>query len=280
MEIEFVDDPPPIKPLKPLKQLKFEWIHSMLISAVNKIISVEEFKDLNDLNNFGILIRFSIRLSSLYSNNNIINSLIISYSTLRKQLTFKTFVHKDIENYVIHIPLEVKVSNYSLNGFDKAHNKLIKNGIKSMYNKISNLRLCGRCLNTIEDENGDCLFCIKRQSLSIFAKYPIGKFNQYKCSICYEKFKKKDCLSVINCGHYFHTECITKCERKNIDTSSSCPMCRKSYTYINVGGKILHYKENVSLNGEENNEEDESDESNESEYNYDNYDDIGESDID
>ena len=46
------------------------------------------------------------------------------------------------------------------------------------------------------------------------------KYNN-ECIICLKNFKDNEIVSLIKCGHYYHTECIyTLFERKK-----TCPLC-------------------------------------------------------
>ena len=45
-----------------------------------------------------------------------------------------------------------------------------------------------------------------------------------ECSICLEKYKKKDQIIDLECNHVFHKECIKLWLNKN----NSCPQCREN----------------------------------------------------
>lgn len=45
-----------------------------------------------------------------------------------------------------------------------------------------------------------------------------------ECPICLEKYKKKDKVVDLNCGHIFHKSCIKLWIKKN----NSCPHCRRN----------------------------------------------------
>ena len=49
-----------------------------------------------------------------------------------------------------------------------------------------------------------------------------------ECSICYEDFNNESSVSLLNCGHYFHTKCIKKWGNRN----NTCPVCRKEIPLI------------------------------------------------
>eukprot|EP00918_Siedleckia_nematoides_P081938 GHVU01179641.1.p1 GENE.GHVU01179641.1~~GHVU01179641.1.p1 ORF type:complete len:708 (-),score=11.36 GHVU01179641.1:76-2199(-) len=56
--------------------------------------------------------------------------------------------------------------------------------------------------------------------------------NAVECSICYEKIREDSNISMLdNCGHHFHTVCITKALQQ---TGNRCPLCRKDYTQENI----------------------------------------------
>lgn len=49
-----------------------------------------------------------------------------------------------------------------------------------------------------------------------------------ECTICYEKYKENSFVSVLNCQHCFHTECIKKWGKR----SNTCPICREEIPLI------------------------------------------------
>jgi hypothetical protein len=53
-------------------------------------------------------------------------------------------------------------------------------------------------------------------------KYDIKKHSN--CSICLEKYDKKDNICNLKCKHNFHKDCLTKW----LTIDNSCPICRKS----------------------------------------------------
>ena len=67
---------------------------------------------------------------------------------------------------------------------------------------------------------------LKRENVSIKVKnriFDINKDNFKSCSVCLENFKDKETVSCLDCGHYFHSNCIKEwgCYKQ------SCPNCRK-----------------------------------------------------
>ena len=44
-----------------------------------------------------------------------------------------------------------------------------------------------------------------------------------ECSICISEFEEEDIISIPNCNHIFHTECIKEWARYKTD----CPVCRE-----------------------------------------------------
>jgi len=62
--------------------------------------------------------------------------------------------------------------------------------------------------------------------------------NKCDCGICFESFNSKCIYTSIDCGHYFHNNCIKlwciKCIENNIQ--STCPLCRNSISneYLDV----------------------------------------------
>jgi hypothetical protein len=45
------------------------------------------------------------------------------------------------------------------------------------------------------------------------------------CSICLENAKKGEKWTKLSCGHFYHTDCISKWDKKS--TNKNCPHCRK-----------------------------------------------------
>lgn len=53
------------------------------------------------------------------------------------------------------------------------------------------------------------------------------KFNENKCSICLDKFKKNNTI-ILDCYHKFHASCIFKSMAAK---HFKCPLCRKLIRY-------------------------------------------------
>lgn len=51
----------------------------------------------------------------------------------------------------------------------------------------------------------------------------INNIDCKECSICYEEFNNDSLVSILNCNHFFHTECIKKWGNRN----NTCPICRE-----------------------------------------------------
>ena len=65
----------------------------------------------------------------------------------------------------------------------------------------------------------DCEKCVYKDFIQNF----IPKRDN-ECSICYNNYNKNEIASQLNCGHYYHTQCIFRW----IETSTTCPLCRHS----------------------------------------------------
>ena len=71
-------------------------------------------------------------------------------------------------------------------------------------------KICNSCINKEHFENHKCL----EKSLDT------------DCPICNENlFNSTKSLSLLNCGHYIHTECMQNCLKSN---NYQCPLCKKS----------------------------------------------------
>ena len=82
-----------------------------------------------------------------------------------------------------------------------------------------------------------CFHLIYTNCRIIYAKYKrekkINELNEIisereiqllndRCSICLEYYSKKDKISKLSCGHYFHYKCLKYWLKGN----STCPICR------------------------------------------------------
>ena len=54
-----------------------------------------------------------------------------------------------------------------------------------------------------------------------------------ECSICTDKYEKKDEVSVLDCGHIYHSKCINEWGKYK----PSCPVCKREISiYVNQTG--------------------------------------------
>lgn len=53
--------------------------------------------------------------------------------------------------------------------------------------------------------------------------------NNSECCICLSQYSKSDTISILECGHFYHTDCIKKWYCK----STSCPICRFQLPEVN-----------------------------------------------
>lgn len=56
----------------------------------------------------------------------------------------------------------------------------------------------------------------------------INKENYKECAICYDEFNNDSNISILDCTHCFHTDCIRKWGTRN----NTCPVCRKEIPII------------------------------------------------
>ena len=66
------------------------------------------------------------------------------------------------------------------------------------------------------------------------------------CSICLENMENVDDVTLLLCGHFFHTECILK----SYETSDNCPYCRNKICEL-----VLNNLENINVIRDDENEE-------------------------
>jgi len=69
----------------------------------------------------------------------------------------------------------------------------------------------------LRNRNHDNIFTIVR-------KFSEWKDIETNCAICLEDYGNKDLVAKLNCGHYFHQECLQLWFRK----SETCPYCEQS----------------------------------------------------
>lgn len=67
-----------------------------------------------------------------------------------------------------------------------------------------------------------------------------GGFKDEYCEICSKKFKSRDKIKTLDCGHYFHARCLNKQIKKS---NRICIKCEKDFTDLLVGP----YKYNESI---------------------------------
>lgn len=87
--------------------------------------------------------------------------------------------------------------------------------------------LCGICQHNNSDRNENINDSLRNSLLTKIEdkKSSYEKDNENdNCSICLENFKKKDKIITLDCGHYYHDECITNWLKKD----ETCPLCREN----------------------------------------------------
>ena len=63
--------------------------------------------------------------------------------------------------------------------------------------------------------------CFRYHKIPDIREYILKDKTDDECIICLKNFKDNEIVSLIKCGHYYHTECIyTWFERKK-----TCPLC-------------------------------------------------------
>lgn len=91
--------------------------------------------------------------------------------------------------------------------------------------RLSTFEITPLILNNIFNEN-----IVVNNELDIKSeKYSdIGTETCQECTICYEKYKENSSVSILNCQHCFHTDCIKKWGKR----SNTCPICREEIPLI------------------------------------------------
>ena len=65
--------------------------------------------------------------------------------------------------------------------------------------------------------------CLKKSDIK---EYKISSFKEGECLICLDIFQKDEIVTIINCNHIYHTQCLyTWFEKKK-----TCPICDKILT--------------------------------------------------
>ena len=58
--------------------------------------------------------------------------------------------------------------------------------------------------------------------------------NENTCAICFNTLNNDKKLTLLNCSHIFHENCLTAFEYYDLSNSHSCPVCRHKYTRIPI----------------------------------------------
>lgn len=148
--------------------------------------------------------------------------------------------------------------NISINNFINIANELFDEIIESSNNEPN-------------QKNDNIELVLKKQDFK--------KLNNKECSICCLEFKKDENISILNCNHEFHHDCIREWGKHK----TNCPICRKNIPYEdNAPNNILITKEDVHIYNNNlynsiinncNEEEFENESSNDDSIYYDNYED-------
>ena len=90
---------------------------------------------------------------------------------------------------------------------------------------LSTFEITPLIINNIFNEN-----IVVNNELDIKSEYfsDIGTETCQECTICYEKYKENSSVSILNCQHFFHTDCIKKWGKR----SNTCPICREEIPLI------------------------------------------------
>ena len=81
-------------------------------------------------------------------------------------------------------------------------------------------------------------------SYELYRKYSQNEIHE--CAICLESFDyKQNNISIIGCGHCFHSECIIKTEKSLNRYRGKCPKCRFDYVIENHRFKFNRQFDNL-----------------------------------
>ncbi|KAK4409569.1 putative E3 ubiquitin-protein ligase HIP1 [Sesamum angolense] len=66
--------------------------------------------------------------------------------------------------------------------------------------------------------------CLRRTKLAMLDDLPLHFASEMerKCSICQEEYELDDELGKLNCGHFYHIDCI----RQWLGQKNTCPICK------------------------------------------------------
>ena len=105
--------------------------------------------------------------------------------------------------------------------FNPALNNILRNQMTfSQY--LDNRSLSTTMSSTIWDEFDDYEFNNFNNSFNSSSLFSVDVCKDKDCSICTVDYEKDDMISITNCNHVFHTDCIKEWAKyKQI-----CPICR------------------------------------------------------
>ena len=97
-----------------------------------------------------------------------------------------------------------------------------ENGSETKPNQANNLMLFDFEIRSIfEPDKISSSKKLTRNDVKMLLKMKIG-YSKSECSICFERYRKRQVINVLPCGHKFHHNCVKIWFRKSV----RCPLCR------------------------------------------------------
>ena len=153
-----------------------------------------------EVNNVNISYDFFVREGEESVESNIINDTRENSENNIQNFTLDENIHN--LNDLMYLILSRIVNNLSEENLSELE------GLINQNNNSINSHLSEEELNNIKEE-----------------KYNKDLFETKMCSICYKDYITDENLKILNCNHYFHSDCISKWL---LSYNSKCPLCNKN----------------------------------------------------
>jgi len=192
-----------------------------IINILSFIFMINIFKNLdaNNINKyyFRFIIAYSLIIITniLYNIYTIYLAFYISYKNYSKDhLYYSVLILLSTEIFFLILNISVNIVTNLQFKFCINISKYIPSFLRNDINDLN---------NRIEEAYQKNTKIINKNILIKTFKLENNESNDNSCSICLNNYKKEELVSVLNCNHKFHTECI----KKWFDNKTNCPYCRK-----------------------------------------------------
>ena len=213
------------------KMLYYYILGTLFISTINLlsfILMINMFKNLDTSNINNYYFRFISIYSFIIFMNlayNIYTVYLVFYISIKDnsedQLYISALIVTCIEIFFLILNVSVNIVTNLQFKFCINISKYIPSFLRNDMNQLN---------NKIEEAYQKNIRIINRNILIKTFKLENNESNDDSCSICLNNYKKEELVSVLNCNHKFHTECI----KKWFDNKTNCPYCRKDIDSFGV----------------------------------------------